>query len=112
MDNLRNEVKISLAGEERTMRASFEVIVAIESATGKSMTALINQIANGDMSVTEAATIVHHGLRGFDDRRLSYQEVGNAVVEAGLGNVSIPIVEFVSKSLNGVSVGKPQAAAA
>lgn len=112
MENPRNEVKITLAGEERTMRASFEAIFAIEAATGKSMTAIINQVADGDLSITQAATIVHHGLRGYGDSRLTFGQVGAAIVEAGLGEVSLPIVHFVQSSLNGVSVGKPQAAAA
>lgn len=106
--NLRNEVSIQLAGIERTMRASFTAIVAIEKAVGKSMTAIISQIASGDLSVTEAATIIHHGLRGFDDKRLSFEQVGEAVVVAGLTNISTAVVEFVSASLNGVSVGKPK----
>lgn len=109
MEPLRNEVKITLAGEERTMRATFAAIRSIEGAMGKSMIAVINQFGGGDISVTDAATIIHHGLRGHGDTRLTLDQVGEAIVEAGLNNVSLPIVEFVSRALGGVSVGKPEA---
>lgn len=109
-NGLRNEVTIHLDGMDRTMRASFSAIMAIEKALGKSMTAIINQVASGDMSITESATIVYHGLRGNDDTRMTFDQVGEAIVNSGMGAVSIPIVEFVSRSLNGVQVGKPEGA--
>jgi hypothetical protein len=109
MENtLRNEVSITLAGEERIMRATFTAIVAIEKALGKSMTAIINQVAAGDISITDSALIVYHGLRGNQDTRMSFEQVGEALVEAGMAAVSLPVVEFVSRSLSGVSVGKPE----
>ncbi|WP_442577864.1 gene transfer agent family protein [Mesorhizobium sp. ASY16-5R] len=111
METLRNEVTITLAGEDRTMRATFGAIRAIEGALGKSMIALINQIGQqGDLSITDAATIVHHGLRGHDDPRLTLEEVGEGIVEAGLSKISLPVVEFVSRALSGVSVGKSEKA--
>jgi hypothetical protein len=109
MENARrNEFAITLAGQERVMRADFTAIEAIEKALGKSIIAITGQVAGGDLSVTAAAIIIFHGLRGNDDKRLDYRQVGNAVVEAGLSNVSIAVVEFVSACLNGVSVGKPE----
>jgi len=104
----RNEVTITLAGEERTLRASFTAIAAIEKALGKSMMAVINKVASGDLAVTEAAVIIFHGLRGFDDTRLTYEQVGEAVVTAGVTKVSLPVVEFVNIALSGVEVGKPE----
>lgn len=108
-DTLRNEVAITLGGVERTMRATFTAIRAIEAAVGKSLIALISQVgANGDLSITDAATIIHHGLRGADDKRLTLEQVGDAVMEAGYSKVSIPVIEFLSTALNGVSVGKSE----
>ncbi len=104
---LINEVTIELAGQTRTMRASFSAIVQIERVLGKSMTAIIDKVAASDLAITEAAHIIYHGLRGYDDKRLSFEQVGEAIMERGLGEVSMAVVEFVSRSLNGVSVGKP-----
>ena len=109
---LRNEVEIELSGEKRVMRASFAAIALIERQLGKSMTSIINKIAGGDLSVTEAVTIIHHGLRGYDDKRLSFDQVGDAVMERGMNSdISIAVVEFAQLALNGVSVGKPEEAA-
>ena len=111
-DVLRNEVEIELSGETRTMRASFAAIRSIESALGRSIVAVINQIGQqGDLSFTDAATIVHFGLRGYDDKRLTLEQVGDAIMGIGLAKVSVPVVEFVSLALSGVSVGKPMEAA-
>lgn len=104
---LRNEVEIQIAGELRVMRATFTAIVQIEKQLGKSMIALTSRIANGDLSVTEAAYIIYYGLRGYDDKRLSLEQVGEGVLAAGLSNMSMPVIEFLTMTLNGVSVGKP-----
>lgn len=106
MNDLTNETTIELDGEQRIMRASFTAIMNIERALGKSMTAIITKIANGDLAITEAAHIIYHGLRGNDDKRLSFEQVGEAIMERGLSEISMPVVEFVSASLNGVSLGK------
>lgn len=104
-----NEVKIDLAGETRTMRASFSALIEIERDLKKSLIALINQAAeSGDIGVTEAAVIVHHGLRGYQDARLTYAQVGEAIMEAGLPNILGAVMEFLGKALNGVTMGKPQ----
>jgi DNA-directed RNA polymerase subunit L len=109
MEKLRNEVTIELAGETRTMRASFSALMDIERDLKKSLISLINQAANtGDISVTEAAYIIHHGLRGHKDTRLSFAQVGDAVMEAGLASVLEPVVSFLGVALSGVSVGKPK----
>lgn len=104
---MRNEVKITLAGEERTMRASFHAIRGIEAALSKSIIAIISQSGNGDLSMTDAVTIIHHGLRGYDDKRLTFDQVGDAVMEAGFSTASLAAIQFLSVALTGVSVGKP-----
>ena len=90
------------------MRATFTAITALEKAIGKSMVAIINQVLDGDLSVTNAAHIVYQGLLGNDDKRLTYQQVGEAIMEGGLKSVMVPVIEFVSNSLSGVTVGKPE----
>lgn len=108
---LRNEVAIYLANEERVMRATFSAIRAIEATLGKSITAIINKIANsGDISMTDAATVIYHGLRGYNDTRLTLDQVGEAIMEEGLSAATLAVVEFTSKALSGVSLGKSQEA--
>lgn len=105
---LRNEVKVTLACQERTMRATFSAIRAIEAALGKSIIAIIGQAGNGDVSMTDTATIIHHGLRGYDDTRLTLEQVGNACMETGFSTASMAAVEFLGLALRGVSPGKQE----
>ena len=109
-NDLRNEIKLTLAGEERTMRATFEEMCAIEQKLGKSVVALMSRIANRDFGVFETATVIFHGLRGFGDTRLSFAEVGAAVMEAGVVPLASPVMEFIGTSMKGVKVGKPNPA--
>jgi hypothetical protein len=108
---LRNEVTLTLAGEERTMRATFTALRSIEQALGVSIIKLIGRVASADMGLGDTATIIFHGLKGFGDTRLSLEEVGEAVLEAGRTNLIKPVMEYISKSMDGVKVGKPEAAA-
>lgn len=108
---LRNEVSITLAGEERTMRATFEAIRNIERALNLSIVKLIARVSQADMGLTDTATIIYFGLRGHDDTRLTLDQVGEAVMEVGLTSMIKPVMEFIMKSMGGVKVGKPEEAA-
>lgn len=92
------------------MRASFEAMCAIERALGQSTIALMNRIGNRDFGVTETATVIFHGLKGFGDTRLDFQKVGEAVMEVGIVPLAVTVMEFIGKSMNGVKVGKSEAA--
>ncbi|WP_197027136.1 GTA-gp10 family protein [Methylopila sp. 73B] len=107
MDNPRNEVSIELAGETRTMRASFAAIRNIERDLGNILP-LIDKIGQGNVGVDQCATIIFYGLKGFDDHRLTKDAVGEAVMDRGLSAVMPAVVEFVTGTLKGVAVGKPQ----
>jgi hypothetical protein len=59
-DNLRNEVQIELAGETRTMRATFAAIRGIEADTGRSIIATINRLRRPRRPVRDRQR--HHHL--------------------------------------------------
>lgn len=106
---LRNEVEIELAGEPRVMRATFSAIRAIEKDTGKGIVGIIQEAAGGRLSVTDIATIIYRGLGGNGDTRLTYEQVGDAVVANGIEKPSVAAVEFLMQALNGASLGKSEA---
>jgi hypothetical protein len=107
---LRNEVAITLAGQERTMRATFAAMRGIEQAMGVSVLALVQRALKRELGVTDTTVIIFNGLKGADDTRLSLEQVGEAVVEEGLNALAGPVVEFIGKSMAGVKVGKPEPA--
>lgn len=109
-DNLRNEVIINIAGEERTMRATFTAMRGIEKTLGVSIIELNRKVARSDLGVIDNATIIYYGLRGNDDTRLSLEEVGEAVLTEGLTALINPVFDFVNAAMRGVKVGKPSPA--
>jgi hypothetical protein len=108
---LRNEVTITLAGQERTMRATFSALRSIEQSLGTSIIGLIKRTASADLGLGDTATIIFHGLRGHEDTRLTMEQVGEAVMNEGLTNLLKPVMEFIGKSMDGVKMGKPETAA-
>jgi len=108
-DRLRNEVVITLAGQERIMRATFKAMRAIEVSTGKSWSALGQLLTSGNYGVGDVTKIVHHGLIGAEDTRLNEEAVGEAIVDAGLNNVMMPVVEFLAIGFTGAKpLGKSE----
>ena len=102
MNNSRGEVKIQLAGEERTMRPTFEAMCAIERDLNTNLLPLMNKVLNGgDFGVLVAATVIYHGLKGAGDTRLSLAEVGADVVKQGTTNVFGSVISFLASALHG-----------
>lgn len=109
-DAMTNSVDIELDGQNRTMRASFAAIRGIEKDLGKSIISVVNNLGlNADLSITDAATIIYHGLRGNADTRMSLEQVGEAILKEGFNSSSLKVVSFLSVALNGVQMGKPEA---
>lgn len=107
---LRNEVDIEIGGKVRTMRGSFSAITGIERDIGRSMLSIL---ARGDLSVTDIALIIQHGLKGAEDTTMTLGEIGDAILEKGYASEVVygPVMKFLEGAMNGVSLGKPQEAA-
>jgi hypothetical protein len=108
----RNEVRITLAGTERVMRPTFGVMVAIERDLKKPWAQLGQMVLDGTYGINDIATIIHHGLKGFGDTRLTFEQVGEAVATEGLNEMVKPVIELISIGFQGVKdVGKSAAEA-
>lgn len=105
---MRNEVAITLAGEERTMRATFAAIRNIERDLGTNVIPLIRKMGQSDVGIGEVTTVIYRGLEAYGDTRLSHDEVGNAVMQNGITVLMGQVFEFLSKAMSGVNVGKTQ----
>lgn len=110
-ETLRNEVDITLLGETRTMRATFGAIRGVERDLKTNIIPLIERMGRGDVGVEQAAVVIFHGLKGYGDTSLTLDQVGDAVMGEGLSKVLEPVVNFLAVAMQGVSLGKPQAAA-
>lgn len=112
-DPLNNEVTINISGQERKMKASFKAMRAIEIALGKPWAALGAMVAGGTYGLNEIATVIFHGLLGNKDTRLTLDEVGEAVAEAGINAMIEPVTSFILIGFRGAKVstqaGEPTA---
>lgn len=106
-EKLRNEVAIMLGETEYTLRATFASLRDIERSLKTNLVPLMAQLGRADVGVEQAAIIIYHGMRGFDDTRLKLEEVGDLVMQAGVAKVMDPLVDFIGLAFQGVSVGKP-----
>lgn len=108
-DKLRNEISIDLAGETRTMRATFKTMRAIERDCKQSILAMVTQrFAQGEFGIDQAAYVIHHGLLGNEDERLSFDEVGEEIMKVGLSDIGMKVLDFLSLALEGTSLGKSE----
>lgn len=102
MENIRGEFKIQLAGQERTLKASFGAIETLETRLLKRgiMQALSEGMANQG-TFTDIVAVIHTGLVAAKDTRMSMQEVGDAIMQAGLINFIEVYVEYLTYCITG-----------
>lgn len=97
----RGEVTITLAGQQYVIRPTFQVIAAIEQATGKSLMAIAMAWGRNDVSLHEVAIIVHTAIRLQHQTRMTLGQVGDAIFDAGLGPVVMELLDFVTAAVGG-----------
>jgi hypothetical protein len=105
----RGEVAIILDGKEYVMVPSYENLVKIEVATGKSIVVLLRSIATLTCSLSDMAHIVSIGTGKFIP-----SNAGELLVKAGFANDDIlkSIATFFDNALTGGKKPKGEAVAA
>lgn len=98
-DKLRNESTITLAGQERTMRADFQAIRGIESELKTDFVPLAMQMAQSRVGLNHLVVIIANGLKGNGDTRLSREEIGEAIMQRGILKVTREVNDFMSIAL-------------
>ncbi len=104
----RGEVEIALDSKTYTLRPEFQGLAEIESRTGQKLGVILRQWAEGDIGITELAIVVWCGMRAFDERSPSFEEVGQMIVVTGLAPVAGPAARFLAGAvagLNGLTPG-------
>lgn len=100
-DALNNKVSITLCGADRDMRASFKTMRNIEVTLKRPWAALGQMVAEGSYGIGDLAAIIHEGLLGNDDRRMSLDDVGEEILTQGMGAVIQPVIEFITMGFKG-----------
>lgn len=105
LSNIRGEFKVQLAGQERTLKASFDAVEQLESGgLSKNIVLTLNDAAVGNVSMRDMTSLFAIGMKAAGDTRLSRQEIGQAIFEAGFSNFIPVFVDYLVYCITG---GKP-----
>lgn len=99
---LRGEASIIVAGRERLLRPTFGALVAAEEELGP-LFALVERAGEGRLRLAEMAALFWHCLA--ERGELSREDVGEAVVAAGLAECAGPLRVLLKQILQGASTG-------
>ena len=105
----RGEVEVRLDGKAYTMRPTFQALADIESRTGMSIGELLQRLTEGKFGVTHVTIVIHAGLRAFDERAPSFEEVGEMIVGQGLASVIGAAAGFLAGAIASLAPRKSRA---
>ena len=95
---LRGEAELVVAGAARRLRPSFAALVAAEEELGP-LFALVERAGAGQLRLAEMAALFWHCLAEKDD--LTREELGDAVMQAGLARCAAPLRALLGQILQG-----------
>lgn len=99
-NRIRGEVEIVLAGQSYLMRPSFGGLAEIEDKSGLDLLALAIKLGNNKTAIKDLVAVIYGGMKGAGSA-LSYEEVGELVVDEGVTKVAKPVAQFLSMALSG-----------
>lgn len=94
----RGEASLIIAGQPRVLRPSFAALVCAEDELGP-LFALVERAAEGRLRLAEMAALFWHCLVRQDE--LTRDDVGAAVLEAGLAETTKPLRILLGQILQG-----------
>jgi len=102
MNPARGEVAFTVAGRARALRPTFGALVAAEQELG-SLYALVERASEGQLRLAEVAALFWHCLTERGD--LTREEIGEAVMDAGLAGCTAPLRCLLGQILRGAAAG-------
>jgi hypothetical protein len=103
MANLqRGEVEIKLRGQAYTLRLTHEGIAAAEVAGGMGLIGISMRVSERKHGFREIAALIFGGLLGGGHKELSFEQVCQAVLEAGVNQMHAQALVLLKVALNGL----------
>lgn len=99
MNPARGEAALTVAGEQLTLRPSFEALVAAEDELGP-LFALVERAAGGGLKVSEMTALFWHCVAARPDG-LSRERIGAAIAELGLARATPVLKVLLTQILQG-----------
>ncbi|MGB3166679.1 MAG: gene transfer agent family protein [Alteraurantiacibacter sp.] len=97
-NSVRGEAAFVIQGRERTLRPTFTALVAAEDELGP-LFALVERAGEGQLRLSEIAALFWHCLG--DRAALTREDVGEAVMQAGLAQATQPLKVVLHQILQG-----------
>lgn len=95
---LRGEAELVVAGQPRLLRPTFNALVAAEDELGP-LFALVERAGDGKLRLAEMSALFWHCLA--ERGTLTREQVGEAVMQAGLANCARPLRAVLGAILQG-----------
>ncbi|MFM5906086.1 MAG: gene transfer agent family protein [Novosphingobium sp.] len=95
---LRGEAELAIGGKAHVLRPSFSALVAAEEELGP-LFALVERAGAGQLRLAEMAALFWHCLASRDG--LTRDDVGEAVLQAGLAGCARPLRALLAQILQG-----------
>ncbi len=92
----RGEAAVRVGDETLVLRPSFAALVAAEESLGP-LFALVERAADGKLGIGEIVTLFWHCLRDPPER-LTREQLGDAVIEAGLA-AATPVLRVLLRQI-------------
>lgn len=97
----RGEIALMINGQHYIIRPSFQCLCEIESATGKTILALAEKLADGQIALAEIACIIEAGIKAGSIVTVPREIIGRAIMSSGIATFLAIISEFFSIALTG-----------
>ncbi len=100
VNKYRGELEISLKGKKYKTKLSLDSIVRIETALGKSILEVANDLMNSRMKMTDVITILTQAIRGGGND-LTEKEIGRIVFDIGIVESFKVVGEILTNTITG-----------
>jgi hypothetical protein len=92
----KRELELDLAGTKLLLRGNFACIREIQSRMKKPISQIINDIMEQNLPIELFPSIIYGGLVGAGDTKgLSFDQVGDLVIQHGYTDVIKPVTRFL-----------------
>jgi len=106
---LKGQIKVSLGGEDNNVRQTIDSLMQIESALDKGIIKLANDMAQGDVRLSDLSAILLPALRGGGNN-LQQKDVNKLIGEVGIVEATKVVVNLLAQTLTDDSDEKSEVA--
>lgn len=98
MSDPRGEVSVIIDGTEYTMRLTFAAALKIEKRTGCGLIKLAQRMSEMAITTEDIAAVLHSGIVAAGGK-VTFDQVGEAIMSGGLFEYAKPATELVVAAL-------------